>query len=114
MEEKKEKVLEAIVSKAANLAEMAKYSEDAIVSKTLIDKGIGTITLFAFDQGQSLSEHTTPYDAFVQVVDGVGTFNIGEKEVKAHAGDVLIMPANVPHSVEAEERFKMLLVMIRK
>lgn len=110
----KERLLDKCVGKAANLSALAQYAEDSIVSKTILDKKAGTITLFAFDAGQGLSEHTSPYDAFVQVVDGEGKFNIGNEAVKAKAGDILIMPANIPHSVEAEVRFQMLLVMIRK
>ena len=73
----------------------------------------GTITVFAFDKGQSLSEHTAPYDAVVQVIDGRAHLTIGGEDVTVAAGQVIIMPANVPHSVAAEERFKMVLTMIR-
>jgi quercetin dioxygenase-like cupin family protein len=83
------------------------------VSKTILDKPVGTITLFAFDRGQRLSEHTAPYDAVVQVIDGRGTLKIGGECVTVAAGEIVIMPGNVPHSVAAEERFKMLLTMIR-
>jgi quercetin dioxygenase-like cupin family protein len=83
------------------------------VSKTIVDKAVGTITLFAFDAGQQLSEHTAPYDAVVQVVDGRGRMVIDGQDVVAGPGELVIMPANVPHSVSADERFKMLLIMIR-
>jgi quercetin dioxygenase-like cupin family protein len=89
------------------------YVAGSVVSRTLAKKSTGTITLFAFDAGQGLSEHQTPYDAFVHVIDGVGTLRIGGKDVVAKAGDVVVMPANIPHAVHATERFKMLLVMIR-
>ena len=95
------------------LAEEVKYSDNSIVSKTLLDKKTGTLTLFAFDAGQGLSEHVSPYDATVMVTDGKGEFIIGGKELEASAGELIIMPANVPHSVKAEEKFKMLLIMIR-
>ncbi len=95
------------------LADGVQYAEDAIVSKTLLDKKTGTLTLFAFDAGQGLSEHTSPYDATVQVVEGTAVLTIGGQRVEAHAGELVIMPANVPHDVRAETRFKMLLIMIR-
>ena len=69
--------------------------------------------MFAFDKGQKLSEHTAPYDAVVQVLDGAAQLTIGGEDVRALAGEIIIMPANVPHSVTADEKFKMLLTMIR-
>ena len=107
------KVLAEVTGKSAELAKLIEYAADAVVSKTLLDKEAGTVTLFAFDEGQKLSEHQAPFDAMVQVVDGEGTFFIGGEEVNCKAGEVLVMPANVPHSVLAGERFKMLLTMIR-
>ena len=89
------------------------YVSDSVVSKTILDKPAGTITLFAFDKGQKLSEHTAPYDAVVQVVDGSAKLTIGGESISVSAGSIIIMPANVPHSVNAEEKFKMLLTMIR-
>ena len=83
------------------------------MSKTIIDKPVGTITLFAFDAGQKLSEHTVSYDAVVQVIDGAGRLTIGGEDHVVSAGQIVIMPANVPHAVAADERFKMLLTMIR-
>jgi quercetin dioxygenase-like cupin family protein len=96
------------------LAESIDYADGAIVSKTLLDKKAGTLTLFAFDAGQGLSEHTSPYDATVLILGGRGKLTIGGREVVAEAGELVIMPANVPHDVRAEERFKMLLIMIRE
>ena len=90
------------------------YADGAVVSKTVLDKKAGTLTLFSFDQGQGLSEHVSPYDATVLVTDGEATLVIGGRPVKARAGEMVIMPANVPHSVQAETRFKMLLIMIRE
>ena len=106
-------VLEACVATPQNVEGMIEYAADSIVSKTILDKPVGTITLFAFDQGQKLSEHTVPYDAVVQVIDGRGQLTIGGKQIAVSAGEVVIMPGNVPHSVAADEPFKMLLTMIR-
>jgi len=106
-------VLEACVARPQGLNGLIEYAADAVVSKTILDKPAGTITLFAFDAGQKLSEHTAPYDAVVQVLDGRGRLTIGGKPATVSAGEVVIMPGNVPHSVAADERFKMLLTMIR-
>ena len=106
-------VLEACVSKAQRLADLVEYSKDSIVSKTMLDKSAGTITLFAFDKGQKLSEHTTPYDAVVQVLDGHSQLTIDGQDKHVTAGEIIIMPGNVPHAVTAQEKFKMLLTMIR-
>lgn len=96
------------------LAASVGYAADAIVSKTLLDKRAGTLTLFSFDAGQGLSEHTSPYDATVLVLEGEATLHIGGKVVKAGAGELVIMPANIPHDVRAGQPFKMLLIMIRE
>jgi quercetin dioxygenase-like cupin family protein len=109
----KSSVLESCLAKPAVLAELIDYAQDAIVSKTIIDKPVGTITLFAFDRGQKLSEHTAPYDAVVQVLDGSAELTIGGASANVCAGRIIIMPANVPHAVAAHEKFKMLLTMIR-
>ncbi|MDD5135270.1 MAG: cupin domain-containing protein [Phycisphaerae bacterium] len=109
----KNTVLRACVAKAVDLAGLVDYGADSIVSKTIIDKSVGTITIFAFDAGQGLSEHQTPYDAFVQIVDGTGIIIIDGEEIAAGTGSIIIMPANIPHAVRAKEKFKMLLTMIR-
>ena len=96
-----------------NLEKHVDYADGSVVSKTLIKKGIGNITLFAFDSGQGLSEHTAPFDAVVYILDGQAQITIGEKTSTVKAGEMLIMPANVSHALHAEEKFKMLLVMIR-
>ncbi|MFA5039052.1 MAG: cupin domain-containing protein [Candidatus Omnitrophota bacterium] len=96
-----------------DLKESIAYSPQAVVSKTLVGNKSGTMTLFAFDAGQNLSEHTAPFDAILQVLEGQALLVIGEDEVVASAGSMVIMPANVPHAVFAKERFKMLLTMIR-
>ena len=103
----------ACYGKAENLAAMVQYAEGSIVSRTLVDKPVGTITLFAFDKGQRLSEHSAPYDAVVQVMDGTAEVIIAGKPHKVIAGEMIIMPANIPHSVDAVAKFKMLLTMIR-
>jgi len=95
------------------LVELAEYGEGSIVSRTIIDKEAGNVTLFAFDEGQGLSEHTAPYDALVHLVEGTAEVTIGDSTYRLGAGDVLVMPAGIPHSLKALERFKMVLVMIR-
>jgi len=95
------------------LADEVDYADGSVVSKTLLNKKTGTLTLFAFDAGQSLSEHTSPYDATVCILDGEAKLVIGGEDVIARAGEMVIMPANVPHDVRADSRFKMLLIMIR-
>jgi len=89
------------------------YAEGAIVSKTIIKKPAGTITLFAFDKGEELSEHTAPYDALVQVFDGEAEITIGGVPQKVSKSQSIILPANIPHAVKAKERFKMMLTMIK-
>lgn len=89
------------------------YAVGSVVSKMLIKKEIGNITLFAFDAGQGLSEHTAPFDAVVYILDGKAEISIGGKPSTVNTGEMLIMPANVSHALQAKERFKMLLVMIR-
>jgi quercetin dioxygenase-like cupin family protein len=105
--------LQACYGKPAALEQLIGYADDSIVSKTLLDKPIGTITLFAFDKGQRLSEHTAPFDAVVQAVEGQGVVTIDGSDHVVDAGQIIIMPANIPHAVLAEKKFKMLLTMIR-
>jgi len=100
-------------AKAITLEDFIEYSDGSVVSKTLVDKKTGTLTLFAFDKGQGLSEHTAPFDAVVHILDGRAELIIGGETVKAGEGQMVIMPADVPHSVRACEKFKMLLIMIR-
>lgn len=95
------------------LVELVSYQEGAVVSRTILDKDAGTVTLFAFDAGEGLSEHTTPYDAMVAVLDGEAEVKIGGEPFLLGEGDTIIMPADVPHALRAVERFKMLLVMIK-
>ena len=89
------------------------YSAGSVVSKTLVEGGGGTMTLFAFDKGEGLSEHTAPYDASVLILDGKATIMLGGKPHKLKEGEMIIMPAGIPHSLKAAEPFKMLLIMIR-
>ncbi|MFA5864117.1 MAG: cupin domain-containing protein [Phycisphaerae bacterium] len=100
-------------AQALNLNTLIDYQEDSIVSRTIIDKKTGTVTLFAFDKGQRLSEHTAPFDALVYVVDGETQITIAGKPITVNKGEMVIMPANQPHSVLATKKFKMLLTMIR-
>lgn len=104
------KLSPAIVIASADLLD---YAPDAVVSRALVSNKAGSVTAFAFDRGQQLSEHTAPFDALVLVLDGEARLTIGGKRVRARAGQMVLMPAGVPHSVKAPERFKMLLTMIR-
>lgn len=96
-----------------NLAAKVDYAPDSVVSSTLADNDAGTLTLFAFDAGQRLSTHSAPYAAIVQVIDGEAKITVDGEEHCVEAGEMLIMPADVPHAVEAEKRFKMVLTMFR-
>jgi quercetin dioxygenase-like cupin family protein len=100
-------------AEATNLKDLIDYQADSVVSRTIIDKQAGTITLFAFDNGQGLSEHTAPYDALVYIIEGEAEVTINGKPLKLKQGELTIMPANQPHAVTAVTKFKMLLVMIR-
>jgi quercetin dioxygenase-like cupin family protein len=113
-ESKKGVLLDKCYGHKRMMGGLVEYAEDSIVSKTILDKPVGTITLFAFDAGQGLSEHQAPYDAVVQGVDGRGVVAIDGVEHVVEVGEIIIMPASVPHSVKAVERFKMLLTMIRE
>ena len=104
---------ETLASQASNLKDLIAYQEGSVVSRTIIDKKAGTITLFAFDENQGLSEHTAPYDALVYLLDGEVEVTIAGKPVNLKAGEMTIMPANKPHALSAKTRFKMLLVMIK-
>lgn len=106
--------MDELKGKALNLKQQIDYADGAVVSKTLLKKETGNITLFSFAAGQGLSEHTSPFDAVVQVVEGEGVFIIGGERITAREGEMVIMPAGIPHDVQAAENpFKMLLTMIR-
>lgn len=102
-----------LIGKALTLSELVSYQEGSVVSKTLIDKKIGTLTMFSFGAGQGLSEHAAPFDAVVQVVDGEAEVVINGEPQTVSAGQMIIMPANIPHELKAVNPFKMLLTMIR-
>lgn len=102
-----------LLASVQNLKNQTEYQQDAVVSKEILKKETGTVTLFAFDQGQGLSEHTTPFDALVCVLDGTAEIIIAGQSFMVREGEIIIMPANKPHALKANERFKMMLVMIR-
>ncbi|UEC43296.1 MAG: Cupin_2 domain-containing protein [Methanothrix sp.] len=108
-----EKKAAALVGRPLRLGDLVEYQTGAVVSRTLVDKKAGTVTLFAFDAGQGLSEHTAPCDAVVNVIDGVAEITISGEAMALSAGDMVIMPAGAPHSVAAVRPFKMMLTMIR-
>ena len=112
-QDEKTAVPEELLGKVADLANLIDYQQGAVVSRTVINKKTGTVTLFAFDKGQGLSEHTAPFDALVHVLDGQGEVAISGKPLHLKSGEMVIMPANEPHALKATERFKMMLVMIR-
>jgi quercetin dioxygenase-like cupin family protein len=100
-------------TKILNHADLVEYQEGSIVSRTLIEKSVGTVTLFAFDAGQGLSEHTAPFDALVHIMDGEAEIIISGTSYQLKKDDMIIMPANAPHALTANKRFKMMLIMIR-
>lgn len=100
-------------AKAIELISLLDYQKTAIVSREIINKKTGTVTLFAFDRGQGLSEHTAPFDALVCILDGAARVNISGESNFVKKGQIIIMPANKPHSLKAIKKFKMLLVMIK-
>ena len=101
------------LAKTAHMASLVEYAKEAIVSKTLIKKETGTVSIFAFDKGQGLSEHTAPFDAMVHIIDGEAIIIIDGKEHKVSDGEFIIMPANITHAVDARNQFKMILTMIK-
>ncbi len=102
-----------IIAKAMNLGEMLSYQQGAVVSRTLIKKDNGTATVFAFDKGEGLSEHTAPYDALVYIIEGEAEIIISGNYNRVKSDEMIIMPANEPHALKAITNFKMLLVMIK-
>jgi quercetin dioxygenase-like cupin family protein len=102
-----------LVAKVHKLVDLVDYQNGAVVSREIINKKTGTVTLFAFDQGQGLSEHTAPYDAMVSLLDGEADITISGKTLRLKEGEMVIMPANQPHALKAVGRFKMILTMIR-
>ena len=104
---------QALKGQSSNLSGLIEYQEGSVVSRTIIDKKTGTITLFAFDENQGLSEHTAPFDAMVYVLDGEVEVTISGKPVRLKQGEMTILPAGEPHSLTAKTKFKMLLTMIK-
>jgi len=113
MTDQRPAVLSECLGEARSLAGLLEYSDNSIVSKTVLDKSSGTITIFSFDAGQRLSEHTSVYDAVIQVIEGTAIVKIADRANEVPAGSLIVMPANVPHSVDAPGRMKMMLIMIR-
>jgi quercetin dioxygenase-like cupin family protein len=105
--------MEELSLSPVKLGSLVEYQSGAVVSKTIIKKPTGTVTLFAFDEGQGLSEHTAPFDALVQILDGEAEITISGNPFHVHEGEALILPANKPHALAATKKFKMLLTMIR-
>ncbi len=114
MESEKKRIdSEGLVAGVNRLVDLVAYQGGSVVSRTIIDKKSGTVTLFSFDEGQGLSEHTAPFDALVYLLDGEAEISISSKPFHLRDGDMIIMPANQPHALKAVKRFKMLLTMIR-
>ncbi len=106
-------MLDELKAKPFNINDLIDYQDDAVVSREIIRKETGTVTIFAFDKGEGLSEHTAPFDAMVQVIDGTAEIIISGQKNVVDNGEMIIMPGNVPHALNAIERFKMVLTMIR-
>jgi len=104
---------EELKAKVLKFEDLIEYQDGAVVSREIIRKDTGTVTIFAFDKGEGLSEHTAPFDAMVQVIDGKAEITIAGKKNILNRGDMIIMPANVPHALYGLERYKMILTMIR-
>ena len=106
--------IEKLAGQAVRLMDLVDYQEEAVVSRTIVNKKAGTVTVFAFDEGEGLSEHTAPYDALVYLLDGEAEIAIASKSLYLKEGEMVVMPANQPHALKAIRRFKMILIMIRK
>jgi len=113
MAQSKKQSLKDSLAQVSRLVDLVEYQKESVVSKTLIDKKVGTITLFAFAAGQGLSEHTAPFDAMVSILDGEAEIKIAGNPFRLKTGELIIMPANKPHALTAVAQFKMMLVMIR-
>lgn len=101
-------------AEAVRLEKLIEYSDNSIVSREIVKTNTGTLTLFAFAARQGLSEHSAPFDAIVQILDGEAEVIIGGKSILTKSGETVLMPANIPHAVSAHKKFKMLLIMIRE
>lgn len=113
MKENKKRYVEFVSAEPVKLVDLIDYQEGSVVSRTLVDKETGTVTLFAFDEAQGLSEHTAPFDALVYTLDGEVEVTISGKNFPLKKGEMILMPANEPHALKAFTRFKMLLIMIK-
>lgn len=113
MNRSEERDVESVSAQPVRLVDLVEYQEGSVVSRTIIDKETGTVTLFAFDKGQGLSEHTAPFNALVHTIDGEAEVTISGKTFPLKKGEMVIMPANQPHALKATERFKIILMMIR-
>ena len=111
--EESDKDRQGLVGEVSRLVDLVAYEKGSVVSRTIIDKKAGTVTLFSFDEGQGLSEHTAPFDALVCLLDGEAEIVISNRPFHLREGEMIIMPANQPHALKAVKRFKMLLTMIR-
>jgi len=110
----KKKTKENLLGRALSAKDLVDYAKGAVVSRTLIDKSAGTVTLFAFDKGEGLSEHTAPFDALVLILDGQAKISVSGKPNLVNTGQLIIMPARKPHALKAIKKFKMALVMVRR
>lgn len=106
--------MDNIINKVVTTRDLAEYQTESVVSREVIRKQVGSVTIFAFDEGQGLSEHSAPYDAMVQIIDGESRIVVGGEENIVKDGEMLIMPANIPHALYADKPFKMILTMIRE
>ncbi len=108
-----QKVMNDMLGKTVTLKDLAAYQDHSVVSREIIKKPAGTVTVFAFDEGEGLSEHTAPFDALVHVIEGTAQISIDGTPHSVQEGEMIIMPAGRPHALKAETRFKMLLVLVR-
>ncbi|MBD3322048.1 MAG: cupin domain-containing protein [Chitinivibrionales bacterium] len=113
MANKTKPIDESLISIPFSWGDLVAYQEGSVVSRSIINKPEGTVTVFAFDKGEGLSTHSAPYDALVEIVDGTGVIAIEGAKFELQTGRQIIMPANQPHAVDAPERFKMVLIMIK-
>jgi len=109
----KGKAAEQLRARVVRMADLVDYQEGSVVSREVISRKTGTVTVFAFDEGQGLSEHTAPFDALVYILDGEAEVTISGKRLSVKEGEMVIMPANEPHALKAVRRFKMALIMVR-
>jgi quercetin dioxygenase-like cupin family protein len=109
-----DKKREELIGKVLVTNDLLQYQDGTVASRMIVFKKTGTITLFAFDEGEGLSEHSAPFDAVLTVTDGVAEVSIGGKPFTVKTGEMIILPANIPHALQAKQRFKMTLTMIRE